>query len=1033
MIYSRFVLVSTALPSSQAFAGFASYDMDYSGEPRAVSSMFAGSHHQSLHNPEFKVAGRDIHASTIAPTINVSFGLAHGTVSSGHASQLHSVIPTTIVSSGTTLASHKTQSPSPLAQFLVTLRRLILQDNSFSSNPPPEQVQIHSLNEALNEPPAYLTTPDIYVLNMLRTGKGLACWQPRPRKPLANKTGTVPGDVGIFTAEGGFKKLFNIWEDDEAVRATGRGWCSTAYQLPERDVVITESVLARGDAVAQGTSSLTSWTDDGQVIKSFEFECRSSQGAVLALTSPADLEEIADNTSLRKHITLNAELLYRHASTICGIANDEALYIITGSIKSESWALAAFNDPTTSSADVLRLMKRPGDQHPAPDFLWTHRATSEARVGRGEVQGTKDQSLFLRGFKLDFSDAFRARMDTVKLSSRSADPEASRRSSGASSSVGSTGTTLGGTSSSHSPFEGNVRSSGSQASTRSPVLNVQRQSQSGVDLRSDSAGQDVRVTSLTQTSSYGSNHPCDIINRCMLEHTDADFALSHDDDWRELLRHFESNGIDGSRAFREDKSITIDKCMSYEKGVARFDLSAILVGAGSDAASTESRLSPSASHSAVITAGPRDIESGNFDEALQGTPKYVQSTHTGGSQRPFDVGLSSQRQDWITGSREYPLTYRAGPPTSSYEDLLEVVDGPVFVSEAESNDADLSGFESYSSQIECDFQLGGQSSPDLESELRQELGLRPDDPISLWSLPDPEPGQRPPHSYPLMCKLAIYGSPSKRLTLKGIYDAIEERFQYYRSQPKGVWKGSIRHNLSLNQEFKNVLGSMTGSDNDNYWEILHIRGDEGAQTHKGGKATTDDDSRGGISYADYIHADPRRYDLEVTKSNSAHLKDIAGPSTSPPWTSRRSSASASPSAPTRELKAGPTASSPPGVRTRKPVSHRYLAKALQLAHEAVQLDSESGSRDAAIRLYEQSVSELRCAIESVLRRNRKGIWTIEQEDEIQKLQSIRGTYLERIAVLKNTHNTLETPSGRPSAPSLTGIGLPAPPIPSEAM
>lgn len=82
----------------------------------------------------------------------------------------------------------------------------------------------------------------------------------------------------------------------------------------------------------------------------------------------------------------------------------------------------------------------------------------------------------------------------------------------------------------------------------------------------------------------------------------------------------------------------------------------------------------------------------------------------------------------------------------------------------------------------------GQPLPDPGEYLRIKLGLKPGDEISLWSLPEPEPGQRPPHSYPLLVRLAIYGSPNQRATLKQIYEAIEARFEYYRVRPKGAWK-----------------------------------------------------------------------------------------------------------------------------------------------------------------------------------------------------------------------------------------------------
>lgn len=83
----------------------------------------------------------------------------------------------------------------------------------------------------------------------------------------------------------------------------------------------------------------------------------------------------------------------------------------------------------------------------------------------------------------------------------------------------------------------------------------------------------------------------------------------------------------------------------------------------------------------------------------------------------------------------------------------------------------------------------GETPLDPGEYLRLKLNLQIGEPINLWSLPDPEPGARPPHSYPLLVRLAIYGSPNKRMTLKEIYAAIEERFEWYKKQPKNApWR-----------------------------------------------------------------------------------------------------------------------------------------------------------------------------------------------------------------------------------------------------
>ncbi|TFK17478.1 hypothetical protein FA15DRAFT_761043 [Coprinopsis marcescibilis] len=197
------------------------------------------------------------------------------------------------------------------------------------------------------------------------------------------------------------------------------------------------------------------------------------------------------------------------------------------------------------------------------------------------------------------------------------------------------------------------------------------------------------------------------------------------------------------------------------------------------------------------------------------------------------------------------------------------------------------------------------NSPLAEPEeyLRTKLGLKPGDPINLWSLPDPEPGQRPPHPYPILIRLAIQGSNNKRLTLKGIYEAVEARFEYYKNDPKGAWKGSIRHNLSLNKCFRNVNRPLTEPGKGNYWEIDHSQGEgykrdrkRKARKNKSGrdKDEDDEDDFSGDSSAalEFLDSDPQSQDsMVVGRASSSRVQASRQ--------SRRSSPYSSPSGGTR--------------------------------------------------------------------------------------------------------------------------------------
>lgn len=136
----------------------------------------------------------------------------------------------------------------------------------------------------------------------------------------------------------------------------------------------------------------------------------SPQGAVLALTSSADLIEMDDSNGLREFLVDYAEVIYQHSRKYrSGRAPKDSLYVITGCVVSQSCGIAAHNRAMTSPNNVLSLENRPITDGPEPQraWAWTFAGTSMARFHRSNSEtGIKDQTLFLRGFKLDFSPEF---------------------------------------------------------------------------------------------------------------------------------------------------------------------------------------------------------------------------------------------------------------------------------------------------------------------------------------------------------------------------------------------------------------------------------------------------------------------------------------------------------------------------------------------------------------------------------------------------------------------------------------------------
>ncbi|KAG2351869.1 hypothetical protein BDR07DRAFT_1441182 [Suillus spraguei] len=111
--------------------------------------------------------------------------------------------------------------------------------------------------------------------------------------------------------------------------------------------------------------------------------------------------------------------------------------------------------------------------------------------------------------------------------------------------------------------------------------------------------------------------------------------------------------------------------------------------------------------------------------------------------------------------------------------------------------------------------------------LRETLHIPSYRPIDLLALPDPPEGEKPKQPYPILIKLAIYGSPNKQLTLQEIYTALEDHFEWFRARRhEKAWKNSIRHNLSLNKVFKHVPRAITEPGKGGYWQ-LDCSGGEG--------------------------------------------------------------------------------------------------------------------------------------------------------------------------------------------------------------
>lgn len=152
---------------------------------------------------------------------------------------------------------------------------------------------------------------------------------------------------------------------------------------------------------------------------------------MLICTTPADLEKLVHHVALERFLRRHARAVYQHANSICQIGEQESLFVVTGTIKGDSWGLAAYEDPRENSkGEVLELSKIDGGENDPirlHKYDWTSRGPAEARYGSNSEIGSnyrgKDQTLFLRGHTLAFSQEFRNRENALLQVNLEREPE----------------------------------------------------------------------------------------------------------------------------------------------------------------------------------------------------------------------------------------------------------------------------------------------------------------------------------------------------------------------------------------------------------------------------------------------------------------------------------------------------------------------------------------------------------------------------------------------------------------------------------
>ncbi len=218
----------------------------------------------------------------------------------------------------------------------------------------------------------------------------------------------------------------------------------------------------------------------------------------------------------------------------------------------------------------------------------------------------------------------------------------------------------------------------------------------------------------------------------------------------------------------------------------------------SDSASPQHpKITESASESSLRRNPRCDLDRDGPDQpTLGGDETRMQRPPTRGEYHPAGVQLAHPQA---------PAFFRVR--SSSIESVEEQDEdrSPQSLPQPVQKKVALSTDPSASASAPQPFPNAGNSGMLSDSELADEtvhlralLGCPPGAPVGLNALADPPPGEKPNYPLPTLIKLAIYGSPRRRLTLQEIYQALEDRFEWFRERTDELsWKVRVQRFLFL--------------------------------------------------------------------------------------------------------------------------------------------------------------------------------------------------------------------------------------------
>ncbi|KAM6499202.1 hypothetical protein JOM56_004710 [Amanita muscaria] len=372
---------------------------------------------------------------------------------------------------------------------------------------------------------------------------GYPLYEPRPDcEPSTEywKKGVRIGDVGIVTEDGIFDFIFNVCPSQNPF--------INPSELPDDFEALERPEIRVMEQHFKMQTHLFNNAVNRIEEPDVRYKCFGPEGAILELPAGATLFEAKNKLSFKALASRHAENWYRYTIVTRGrdVPNG-SLYLVTSCIKCTDWGIAVFDRPSASQ-DYLQFIEhefQTTNRNLHSKYDWKGSGAFIAKVAMDScIPDSRDddgsnQCIFLRGYKImlrkdvwdNAIDPYSTGTSYITTSSSSPNPGSKRARQGDFSNHlcredGGGSESAGGTS--RRPAQ-NTYECGIKPMNVNPVLTTSSQMAERVIIQADFNASPL--------------HPSDLVNAALLsQEPDAKIALTHDDDWWDLLQDYEDLG-----------------------------------------------------------------------------------------------------------------------------------------------------------------------------------------------------------------------------------------------------------------------------------------------------------------------------------------------------------------------------------------------------------------------------------------------------------------------------------------------------------